>query len=221
MAEDRVEVLLLGVGNLLWADEGFGVRCVEEFASRHALPEGVAILDGGTQGLALVPHLARARRVILFDAVEYGAPPATLVVARDAEVPGYIAADKMSLHQAGVNDVLACVQLMGRSPDHLTLIGVQPVQLDDYGGSLTDAVRAQIEPAIAAAVQELRDWGFDVADAADGAPVATTLAAALSLDHYEAGRPPSASACRTGDTRVLQQALERIVRAEQPGGSAS
>jgi hydrogenase maturation protease len=221
MAEDSVEVLLLGVGNLLWADEGFGVRCVEEFASRHALPEGVAILDGGTQGLELVPHIARARRVILFDAVEYGATPGTLVVARDAEVPGYIAADKMSLHQAGVNDVLACVQLMGRSPDHLTLIGVQPVQLDDYGGSLTDAVRAQIEPAIAAAVQELRDWGFDVAVAAVGAPVATTLAPALSLDQYEAGRPSPASACRTGDTRVLQMALDRIVRAEQPGGSAS
>jgi len=221
MAGDSVEVLLLGVGNLLWADEGFGVRCVEEFASRHALPEGVAILDGGTQGLELVPHIARARRVILFDAVEYGAPPGTLVVARDAEVPGYIAADKMSLHQAGVNDVLACVQLMGRSPDHLTLIGVQPVQLDDYGGSLTDAVRAQIEPAIAAAVQELRDWGFEVAVATVGAPVATTLAPALSLDRYEAGRPSPASACRTGDTRVLQLALDRIVRAEQPGGSAS
>jgi hydrogenase maturation protease len=217
MAADEVEVLVLGVGNLLWADEGFGVRCIEEFAARHAVPEGIEILDGGTQGLALVPHLARARRVILFDAVEYGAAPGTLVVARDAEVPGYIAADKMSLHQAGVNDVLACVQLMGRSPEHVTLIGVQPVQLDDYGGSLTDAVRAQVEPAIAAAVQELRDWGFDVAAAAVAAPGAT-LAAALSLANYEGGRPPSASACRTGDARVLQLALERFTGAEQPAG---
>ena len=101
-------------------------------------------------------------RSILFDAVEYGAAPAALVVARDEQVPGYIGSDKMSLHQAGVNDVLACVQLMGKSPERLTLIGIQPVQLEDYGGTLTDAVRSRIDEALSLAIAELDAWGTSV-----------------------------------------------------------
>jgi Ni,Fe-hydrogenase maturation factor len=31
---------------------------------------------------------------------------------------------------------------------HIFLIGVQPVELEDFGGSLRDKVKAQIQPAI-------------------------------------------------------------------------
>ena len=49
------QVLIMGIGNVLWADEGFGVRCIEHLAAHWALPEGVTLLDGGTQGLCLLP----------------------------------------------------------------------------------------------------------------------------------------------------------------------
>lgn len=49
--DPRCEVLILGIGNLLWADEGFGVRCAERLAARAALPPHVTVMDGGTQGL--------------------------------------------------------------------------------------------------------------------------------------------------------------------------
>ncbi len=53
---------MLGIGNLLWADEGFGVRCVEALAERWALPSEVRVMDGGTQGLYLLPYVQAARR---------------------------------------------------------------------------------------------------------------------------------------------------------------
>ncbi|MDJ0640733.1 MAG: hydrogenase maturation protease, partial [Paracoccaceae bacterium] len=49
--------LVLGIGNLLWADEGFGVRCIEALAESRSFKGNVTLLDGGTQGLYLLPFL--------------------------------------------------------------------------------------------------------------------------------------------------------------------
>ncbi|HSC99825.1 MAG TPA: hydrogenase maturation protease, partial [Casimicrobiaceae bacterium] len=67
---DRCEALVLGIGNVLWADEGFGVRAVEAWHAKYASPDGVSVLDGGTQGLYLYGAIAAARRVLLFDAID-------------------------------------------------------------------------------------------------------------------------------------------------------
>ena len=77
-------VLILGIGNVLWADEGFGVRCVETLATRVALPDHVRLLDGGTQGLYLLPFLEEADAMLVFDAIDFGLAPGTLKVLRDA-----------------------------------------------------------------------------------------------------------------------------------------
>ena len=55
--------LVLGIGNVLWADEGFGVRCVEHLADTLSFGDDVRVLDGGTQGLYLLPFLEDAERV--------------------------------------------------------------------------------------------------------------------------------------------------------------
>ena len=93
------ETLVLGIGNLLWADEGFGVRCVEHMAEHYDLPERVQLLDGGTQGLYLLPYVQQACRLIVFDAIDYGLPPGTMRLIENAEVPRFMGAKKMSLHQ--------------------------------------------------------------------------------------------------------------------------
>jgi hydrogenase maturation protease len=198
-------VLVLGVGNLLWADEGFGVRCVEAFARRWSVPGNVELMDGGTQGLYLVQHIADADHVLVFDAVDFGAPAGTMLVVRDAEVPSFIARGKMSLHQAGVSDVLACAELLGRRPVALTVVGAQPLELEDYGGSLTPPVRALVPQAVEAAAAELRAWGVELAPRDEATP--GLMVPALSLEAYEQGRPPAEAACRHGDERVLAAAV--------------
>src|SRR5260364_80564 len=80
-------ILVLGIGNILWADEGFGVRVVEEFHRRYAVPDNVTILDGGTQGLYLVNYVEEADGLIVFDAIDYGLAPDELELAPD-RVPG-------------------------------------------------------------------------------------------------------------------------------------
>ncbi|MBR0985577.1 HyaD/HybD family hydrogenase maturation endopeptidase [Bradyrhizobium liaoningense] len=158
--DDRI--LVLGIGNILWADEGFGVRTVEEFHRRYAVPDNVTILDGGTQGLYLVNYLEEADRLVVFDAIDYGLEPGQLKLVRDDEVPRFTGAKKMSLHQTGFQEVISAADLLGRCPKHLVLIGCQPLDLEDWGGPLTSPVRDQIAPAIDLACRILAEWGVTV-----------------------------------------------------------
>ncbi|EEW24945.1 HyaD/HybD family hydrogenase maturation endopeptidase [Rhodobacter ferrooxidans] len=194
-------VLILGIGNVLWADEGFGVRCIEAMADRYAVPPQVRLLDGGTQGLYLLPFLEEADALIVFDAVDYGLPPGTMKIVRDAEVPAFMGAKKMSLHQTGFQDVIATAQLLDRCPSRMTLIGCQPVELEDYGGGLRAEVAAQIEPALQVALGELAGWGIAVRPGrSTGADLADP---SIRRGVYEAGRPSEGEACRLGDDRFF------------------
>lgn len=185
-----VDTLILGIGNVLWADEGFGVRAVESLHALCSFPDDVRIMDGGTQGIFLLPWVRSARRLLIFDAIDFGLPPATLKLIRGDDVPRFMGAKKVSMHQAGFQEVLSSAQLTGDLPPDIALVGVQPELLDDYGGSLRDSVKAQIEPAIEEACRVLREWGIE--------PVARTMRlgdeqligpGALAIGDYEGGRP--------------------------------
>ncbi len=154
------KVLVLGIGNVLWADEGFGVRVVEALHREHEFPANVTLMDGGTQGLYLLQHLQAASHVLIFDAVDYGLEPGTLKVARDRDVPQFMGAKKMSLHQVGFQETLLAARLTDQYPDQLTLVGAQPLELEDYGGGLTPTLAARIPSALELGLAELAGWGI-------------------------------------------------------------
>ena len=194
-------VLVLGIGNLLWADEGFGVRCAEALDAEWIVPDTVTVMDGGTQGLYLLPHVTAAERLIVFDAVDYGLAPGTLRLVEGDEVPRFMGVRKMSLHQTGFQEVLAAAELLGRLPREMLLIGVQPDELEDYGGSLRPLVRACVEPAVDIALARLQAWGVP-ARRRSGAGLRLNDAA-LAIGDYEAQRPSASAACRLGDLRFV------------------
>ena len=200
MEDPRCDVLVLGIGNLLWADEGFGVRCVEHLAAQWKVPEGVTVMDGGTQGLYLLPYVQGAKRLIVFDAIDYGLPPGTMKRVEGDEVPRFMGAKKMSLHQTGFQEVIAAADLTGQLPESLLLIGVQPEELEDYGGSLRPVVKARLDDAVAMAVVQLRDWGHAVERRESRVGAGDT---ALGMAVYEAGRPSADAASRIGDDRFM------------------
>ncbi len=199
-------VLILGIGNLLWADEGFGVRAVEALNRDFDFPDNVRLMDGGTQGLYLIEHVSSADILIVFDAVDYGLAPGSLKLVEDDDVPKFLGAKKMSLHQTGFQEVLATAELIGKAPKHLFLIGVQPVELEDYGGSLRAEVKAQIPAAIEHALAYLARFGIEAKKRAEPLPESATIACErMVMSRYEAERPDEEAACRIGDARVLER----------------
>ena len=199
-----IPTLVLGIGNLLWADEGFGVRVVEALHAGWRFPDSVTFMDGGTQGLYLLPHVQSAHNLLVFDAIDYHLAPGMLQLVRDADIPSYLGVGKMSLHQSSFQEVLAIAQLSGKSPRHAALVGVQPDVLADFGGSLSDAVRAAIPGAIAVGLRILEGWGTP-GEPRERPAASPLFDPSLSLAPYESGRPSEEDACRLGDVRVLAQ----------------
>ncbi len=206
MDADEPTIVVLGIGNLLWADEGFGVRCVETLGRRWQFAPQVRLVDGGTQGLYLLHHVQQATHLLILDAIDYGLEPGTLKLVEDEEVPRFMGAKKMSLHQTGFQEVLSLAQFTGHWPAQVLLVGCQPAELEDFGGSLSAPVKAALEPALAAALERLRAWGADpqprpaaANDTADGALSVPELA----MGAYEQGRPSAETACRVGDDRFM------------------
>ncbi len=197
-------VLVLGIGNVLWADEGFGVRAVEALHQRYSMPANVSLVDGGTQGMYLLDYVCSADRVLVLDAIDYKLAPGTLRVFRDDEVPVW-SDTMMSLHQATFQELLSLARLRGRFPSRITLIGVQPDVLDDLGGSLSPLVRARLDEAVGLAVAELSAWGIEVDAARRAARGAAEPRRAGDRTPTKRGRPSEAEACRIGDARFLNR----------------
>jgi hydrogenase maturation protease len=199
-------IIVLGIGNLLWADEGFGVRCIETLQRRYEFAPHVQLIDGGTQGLYLIQHVQAAAKLLIFDAIDYGLVPGALKVVENDEVPRFMGAKKMSLHQTGFQEVLMLALLTERYPGAVMLIGCQPEELDDYGGSLRPVVRAAMEDALALGVDALRHWGARPVPRTQ--PLSEREAVGfmqLELARYEAERPPEGAACRVGDERFFPE----------------
>ena len=66
---NRNRLAILGVGNVLCTDDGLGPRAVERLSRDFAAPEGVAVLDGGTLGLSLLPIIEDSDQVLIVDAI--------------------------------------------------------------------------------------------------------------------------------------------------------
>jgi hydrogenase maturation protease len=199
-------LLVLGIGNVLWADEGFGVRCVEALRAGWDFAEHVQLVDGGTQGLYLLPLVQQATRLLILDAVDYGLAPGTLKRVENDEVPRFLGAKKMSLHQTGFQEVLMLAQMTDSYPKDVLLIGCQPEELEDYGGSLRPCVKAALDAALPMAIERIAAWGGQ--PRVRRAPLAQgdgVNAPSIGLAAYETGRPSADAACRIGDARFLSR----------------
>jgi hydrogenase maturation protease len=157
--EPDVPLLVLGLGNVLCGDDGAGAVAVHLLERRYRVPDGVQLLDGGTLGLSLLPLVEQARVAILVDAIRTGEAPGTLVrLEGDAVAPAV--AERLSVHQVGVADLLEAARWRGRYPPRLVLLGIVPASLE-LGVRRTAAVEAALPSLVEAVVAEARSLGYD------------------------------------------------------------
>jgi hydrogenase maturation protease len=155
-----MNLLVIGLGNILLQDEGVGVRLVERLDERFELPGGVEVLDGGTSGMELIHSIADRDALILCDAVRSDAPPGTILRITGEQLPSFFQT-KLSPHQLGVSDVLATLTLLERVPQSVTLIGIVPQDLD-LGMELSPKIESVIEDALELVVAEIESLGIDL-----------------------------------------------------------
>ncbi|MFZ0309197.1 MAG: hydrogenase maturation protease [Candidatus Sulfotelmatobacter sp.] len=121
-------IAVLGLGNVLLGDDGFGPLAVEMFRSLYECDSKVEILDLGTPGLDLAPYLYDADLVVIADAVHPREEerPGTLCVYCDDDLASSQAQLRLTSHDPGVQESLAQLRLAGHAPSEVIVVGVVP-----------------------------------------------------------------------------------------------
>jgi hydrogenase maturation protease len=170
-------LLVLGLGNVLCADDGLGPAAVARLEREWSPPPGCAVLDGGTLGLALLPLVEDAGRLILIDAVRLDLPPGAAVRLEGRDIEPAVR-ERLSVHQVGLADVVDALRLRDRLPDEMVLLGAVPESLG-LGLGLSAAVAATLPVVIEQVLAEAQRLGFPFVRRERDAVAATPHARAL------------------------------------------
>lgn len=149
-----MSVTVLGVGNTVMGDDGVGPALLERLVADGVDPR-VTCVDGGTGGLALLPDVQDARRLLVLDAVR-GPTPGAVVHLTGDQLPRLLGG-ALSPHQVGLLDLLSAARLLGTEPERVEVVGVVPGSVAPRVG-LSPAVAAALPAAAGTARAVLRGW---------------------------------------------------------------
>lgn len=157
--------LILGLGNVLLADEAVGALAVRRLQAEGPADPSLVYLDGGTLSFALAGPIGDCRRLIAIDAAAMGDPPGTVRVFEGEGMDRQLTRHAKSVHEVSLSGLLDMARLTDTLPERRALIGIEPA-LVDWGDRLTPAVAAAL-PEVARRVRELlARW--DAQDAGGG-----------------------------------------------------
>ena len=151
-----MSILVLGLGNPLLGDDGAGLVVLGQLEKVVGPQEEVEFIDGGTQGVYLLPYLENKEKLLILDAVDFGERPGEVGTFDPMCIPLGVG-PKLSPHQAGFEEVLGLLELLGYVPKEAVLLGIQPKSLK-LGDPLSEEVRLGLRKVLEKAVGILRGW---------------------------------------------------------------
>lgn len=159
MDQHKKSIGIMGLGNLLLSDEGFGVHCIQYLEKNYQLPENVEVIDGGTGGILLAPFIEEHDELYVIDVVDIEDAPGSVHYFTDADMRCGDIQTRMSPHQVGMLDILDICRIRGMVPDKVHFIAVVPESLEP-GMELTPLLQGRIKDVLQVLIEKL---GEDVA----------------------------------------------------------
>lgn len=151
-------IAILGLGNVLFSDEGVGVHAAAELNMRFTFTPAVDIIDGGTLGLDLLPFFQDRDRVLIIDAVDFGKPGGHIGIINGDAIPAVLHS-KLSVHHIGLSDLLFATLLTREHPPDVCLVGIQPESVQ-VSLELTSEIRYSLETVLGLVVEKLKEWNI-------------------------------------------------------------
>jgi len=149
--------MILGVGCILYSDEGFGVRVIEEMEKRYEFSENVSVVDGGVLGVNLLGVISQPDHLIVVDAIFNKGNPGDLYRLEDEQIPLRIRA-KNSLHQVDLLEALTLCQALDKVPETI-ILGIEPEDIETLSVELTPTTKAKVDKVIDLVLNELERLG--------------------------------------------------------------
>ena len=154
---DGYDITVLGLGNILQGDEGFGVHFVRWFEQRHEFCDSVRIVDGGVLGYLLLDTITDTRNLIVVDVIKIDDEPGSVYRFDQKQLEAHLP-PPTSAHEVEFLDVLVKAELIGRLP-RTSFILVAPERIDDMIIEMTPRMTARFPDVEALLLEELSALG--------------------------------------------------------------
>ena len=155
---------IIGLGNVLMGDDGFGPYVAKLLEGWYEWPEDVLVTEIGTQGVDLTPFVRGVESLVVVSSVHRNARPGTLHrlshgEVMDRELPNREPALRNSPYEPTLRNLVLTLEFTGGAPRQVSVLGAEPESVELNGG-LSDRVRPSLEPAVAAVIELLAAQGM-------------------------------------------------------------
>ncbi len=152
------EIAVVGLGNLLLGDEGFGVHFVRYLKTYYSFPPLVELIDGGCLGLRILDLFREKEALILIDIFLAKSPPGTIKTLSWEDIKKLGTAKLASGHQVGIKEALSLAELTGLKPKYFKAFGIVPAQLG-VGTELSPVLRERLPVLAEMVLAEIKNLG--------------------------------------------------------------
>jgi hydrogenase maturation protease len=153
----QTQITIMGVGNILYRDEGVGIRAVERIEQRYEFPDHIVPVDGGVLGVNLMGVISQADKLIVIDAVYNNGRPGDLHRLAGEQIPKRIVA-KNSLHQVDLLEALTLCSAIDKNPETV-IVGIEPQDIETLEVGLTPLIESRLDDLIEMSLEEVVRFG--------------------------------------------------------------
>ncbi len=163
MEKTEKKIGIIGIGNLICGDEGFGIHTIQYLENTYHFPENVLLKDAGTAAIYMSPFLEECDPVLVIDVVDIDAEPGSIHFYDAGDVKLGNIQTKMSPHQLGLLEIIEICRLRDAAPDTVEFYCVVPKSLDT-SLELSPEVAPRVEEIAARILKRLEDFGVEVVE---------------------------------------------------------
>ena len=153
-----MDIRILGLGNVLMGDDGFGPYVIEALKAGYSFPPNVSVIDIGTPGLDLAPFLIGADAIIVVDTVRAEGPAGGVRLYRRHQILKHAPGLRLGPHDPGFKQALLTLEFAGLGPSQVLLVGAIPAMTAPTP-FLSPAVRNAVPVAVSKILEELERLG--------------------------------------------------------------
>ncbi len=151
---------IVGVGNILFKDEGIGIYAAKFLESNYSFSEGVEVIDGGTLGFKLMRYYQDYDRVLIIDTVSIKDEPGAVYNLPSEALLG-LGSYRQTAHEVEVVEMLEICSFLEKMAQ-VSVIGMVPEDIESVEISLSDSVKERFDLLINEILKELKQEGVEI-----------------------------------------------------------
>lgn len=154
---------ILGIGNLLLSDEGFGIHTIHYLEEHYTFPDTIRLNDAGTAGIYMAPFLEECDPILVIDVIDMDAEPGSVHCFNSKDIGAGTIPRKMSPHQLGLLEMLEICKFRDCQPETVEFFCVVPADLQT-SMDLSPQVAPRVKEIAERIVGQLRKSGHIISE---------------------------------------------------------